>query len=267
MDGDGGPDGLATRVDGHDDAPVLLCCNSLGTSMAMWNPQVERWAQHHRVVRFDARGHGDSAASAPPYSLEAMGADALAVLDGHGVASADLCGLSLGGLVALWVAVHHPQRVRRLVIACSGARIGTQELWTDRADVVRRHGMSGVAAAVIDRFFSGEYRARAPETVATIERMLLDVEPEGYAGACIALAGADLRDDLPRVGASTLIIAGSDDVATPPATMLDLRRDIPDARWVEMPSAGHLANLEQPEQFTALVTAFLTGASVDAQPA
>lgn len=261
MDTDDALAGIATRVDGEDGAPALLCCNSLGTSLSMWDLQVPQWSRHHRVIRFDASGHGGSATTSGPTTIETLGRDALAVLDAHGVGSADLCGLSLGGLVALWLAIHHPERVDRLVIACSAARIGTRTRWEERAALVRSDGMDAIAGAVVGRFFTAGFRERDPGTVADVERTLRAVEPEGYAGACLALATADLRTDLGRVGAATLVIAGSEDVATPTATVAELHAGIAGARWLELSGAGHLANIEAPDRFTTAVTAFLTDGS------
>lgn len=253
---------LATRADGPAGASTLLCCNSLGTGLDLWDPQVARWAEHHRVLRFDQRGHGSSDVPPAPYRIEDLGRDALAVLDAYEVERADVCGLSLGGLVALWLASHHPDRVHRVILACTAARVGTEAAWRDRADAVRDGGTEAIADMVMERFFSAAFRAREPETVTWAREALVATADEGYIGSCLALATADLRDQLPAVRAATLVLAGSADEATPPDVMRGLHAELPDARWAELDGAGHLANLEAPDAFTRAVLDHLEGPAV-----
>ena len=253
--------GLAVRVEGPQDGPVLLCCNSLGTDLRSWDQQAAVWARHRRVVRFDHRGHGDSDAPPGAYDIDRLGRDAVAVLDAVGVGQADVCGLSLGGLVGLWLGVHRPDRVRRLVLACTSSRIGTTEGWQDRARLVRDQGTAAIAPVVMERFFSAGFRSRRPDVVAAAEATLRATSSDGYAGCCLALAEADLTGRLHLVHATTLVIAGSEDVATPPAALRDLHEGLAQAQrsWLEIADAGHLANLEQPERFTGAVESFLAG--------
>lgn len=252
---------LRLRVDGASDAPALLLCNSLGTDLTMWDAQVAVWQEHFRVLRFDTRGHGGSAVPAPPYTIDDLGADAVAVLDAHEVARAHVCGASLGGLVALWLGVNHPERVDRLVLADTAARVGTEEGWTARVEAVRRGGTASVRDAVMGRFFSARFRERDPATVATAGDVLSTTPDDGYIGACQALATADLRSRVGDVRAPTLVLVGSEDEATPPADAHALHAGIPDSVLHTIPDAGHLANLERPGAFTAVVTSFLTAAA------
>lgn len=254
--------GLMTRTDGPADASsaiaTLLCCNSLGTSLEMWDAQIPTWASERRVLRYDHRGHGASDAPPPPYDLERLGRDALAVLDAHGIERADVCGLSLGGLVALWLAVHHPERVDRLILACTAARIGDRDGWEQRAGTVLRDGTGAIAPHVIDRFFSPDFRGQRPDTVAAVDAVLRATSDAGYAGCCAALADGDLRDALHLVRSDTLVIAASQDVATPPTVMRELQGGIGGSSWLEIEGAGHLANVERPETFGAAVKSFLS---------
>lgn len=248
---------LHTRSDGPSDAPVLLLLNSLGTTLSMWDPQVASWSRARRVVRFDQRGHGRSDVPAAPYSVERFGRDALAVLDAYEVRTADVCGLSLGGLVALWLAGTAPERVRCAVFADTAARIGTEQGWRQRAGTVRDQGMGTVTELVISRFFSRDFRGSGAPAVAGLERSLRAAPVDGYAGSCEALADADLTEVARQVRAPSLVIVGTADEATPPADARVLRTLLTDSRLVELDGAGHLANLEQPSRFGRIVLEFL----------
>ena len=254
---------LHTRIDGPVDTPPLLVVNSLGTDLASWDGQVERWARDRRVLRYDQRGHGRSVVPPGPYSIDDLGQDAVAVLDAHGVERADVCGLSLGGVVALWLAVHAPSRVRRVVLADTAARVGTAEAWQARAATVRAHGMDAVVDAVLERFFSPGFRAAEPDVVERVADGLRGTAPEGYAACCDALAAADLRSVADRATAPCLVVVGSEDVATPPTDAQTLRDLLGAAGYLELPGSGHLANLERPADFADLVTAFLAAERFD----
>lgn len=249
---------LSTRSDGPADAAPLLCCNSLGTGLDLWDPQVPGWSAHRRVLRFDQRGHGDSDAPEGAYHLDELGQDALAVLDAYEVTRADVCGLSLGGVVAQWLAINHPERVDRVVLACTAARVGTQDAWRERAQAVRDGGTAAIADMVMERFFSPAFRERDPRTVARFRQALIDTPDAGYIGSCLALAQADLRAETPQLEAPTLVLAGSADEATPPSVMRELLHAIPSARWEELDGAGHLANLEDPVGFERAVLGHLS---------
>jgi 3-oxoadipate enol-lactonase len=258
---------LLTRVDGVAGAPWLLLLNSLGTDLAMWDGQLEAWATTHRVLRFDQRGHGRSTASAPPYTIERFGSDVLAVLDAHEVESTDVCGISLGGLVALWLAGTSPARVRRAVFADTGPRIGTEEAWRDRAEVVRTEGMRAVTDLVLERFFSRGFRSSGHPAVGRIERSLRDASIDGYSGSCEALATADLTALARTVTVPSLVVVGTADEATPPEDARALHSLLPGSQLVELDGAGHLANIEQPGRFADIVQDFLAGTEQEADDA
>ena len=254
------PDGirLHTRSDGDPANPGLLLLNSLGTDLSMWDAQVAGWSGTHHVVRFDQRGHGRSDAPEGPYTVEQLGRDALTVADAHQLETTDVCGLSLGGLVALWVASHTPQRMRRAVFADTAARVGTEDAWRSRAATVREDGMDAVTDLVLQRFFSPAFRAGGDPAVARVEGMLRAGQVAGYAASCDALAVADLREAATRIEAPSLVIVGTADEATPPADAQALGALLPRAELAELPGAGHLANLEQPQRFEQLVSDFLS---------
>jgi 3-oxoadipate enol-lactonase len=250
---------LHTRADGDPGAPVLLLLNSLGTDLSMWDPQVDAWGAKRQVVRFDQRGHGRSEVPPPPYTVERLACDALTVLDAYGSYHADVCGLSLGGLVGLWLAGQAPDRVRRVVFAATAARVGTEEGWRDRAATVRGEGMAAITELVLTRLCSPAFRARSSPAVEALEQTLRTAAIDGYAGSCEALAVADLTALAREVRAPSLVIVGSADEATPPSDAEALHRLLSESQLVELPGAGHLVNLEQPERFAELVLRFLDG--------
>ncbi len=240
-------------------APALLLLNALGTTVDLWRPQVDRLAAAFRVIRFDTRGHGASDAPAGPYALDRLGRDALAVLDAAGAPRAHVCGVSLGGQTALWLGLHAPERVNDLVAANTGARIGTTELWNQRIHDAGELGMQALAEPAVARWFSPGFRQTHPETADRFKKMLRDCSPTGYAGCCAALRDADLRDDLHRITCPTLVVTGREDHATLPADGAFIRQHVTGAELLAL-DAAHLANVEQPDAFTAGVLHFLSPA-------
>jgi|tagenome__1003787_1003787.scaffolds.fasta_scaffold20956981_4 3-oxoadipate enol-lactonase len=250
-----------SRIDGPADAPVLVLSNSLGTTLALWDPQMPALTEHFSVLRYDHPGHG-LGSPRPVSSVEELGHGVLEILDGHGIGRVSFCGLSLGGAVGQWLAMHAPGRIDRLVLACGSARFGKPESWRARIETVRAGGVEAVADAVLAIWFTPETRRDSPELVRAYREMMVSAEREGYAGCCEALARWDPGDELAGIRSPTLVIAGSEDAATPPDQGAALQRRIPGARLSVLQGAGHLANLEQPDAFTRLLVDHLT-----AQPA
>ena len=252
---------LNYRVDGADDAPPLLMSNSLGTDLDMWSPQIGVLTENFRVIRYDTRGHGASSVPEGPYSIDQLGHDALAVLDQLTIERAHFCGLSMGGLTGLWLAQHAPERIARMVLANTGAKIGNDDFWNARIESIRGAGASGLPAnivdAVVERWFTKRYRGISPQGVARIRRMLVQTSSAGYAANCAAIRDADLRGPLAQIEASTLVIAGTHDPSTPPSLGLEIADAIPDAQYLELDSA-HLSNIEQAGAFNAALVHFLT---------
>jgi 3-oxoadipate enol-lactonase len=241
-------------------APTLLVVNSLGCDAAMWDEQLDTWRATHHVLRYDQRGHGRSDAPDGPYELEHLGRDALAVLDAFGVEHVDVCGLSLGGLVAQWLCLEAPERIDAAVFADTAAKVGTAEGWLERAALVRRDGMDAVTELVLDRFFSPQALAARLPAVARTRATLAAMSPEGYASSCEALAAADLREASSAIAHHCLVIVGTADVATTPSDAQDLVTALPHADYAELAGAGHLSNLERPADFAQLVRDFLAPA-------
>jgi 3-oxoadipate enol-lactonase len=249
---------LAYRTDGAADAPPLVLAHSIGTDLRLWDPQVPALAERFRVVRYDARGHGGSDVPDGPVTIERLGRDLLALLDHLGIARADVCGLSLGGITAMWVAAHHPERVGRAVLANTAARVGTVEGWDARIAAVRAGGMASIRDVVLARWLSAEFRARCPDVARTLGDRLEATPAAGYAAVCAALRDADLRDAVRTIRAPTLIVAGALDEATPPSQSEELHAAIARSELVVLPDAAHLSNVERPQEFTTYVLRFLT---------
>lgn len=247
---------LAYTLTGPETAPALVLAGSLGTDYSLWDRQADAFAERHRVLRYDTRGHGASDAPGGDYTIDRLGRDVLSLMDGAGVDRAHVCGVSIGGLTALWLAVHAPGRVHRLVLANTAARIGSLEFWAERLRLARAEGLDALAEVTMQRWFTERFRRAEPEVVERMRATLLRVPVAGYVGCCAALRDADLRDLAARVQAPSLVVTGTADVATPPAAGQALAAAIPRARLLEL-DAAHLSNIERAPEFTRAVLAFL----------
>jgi 3-oxoadipate enol-lactonase len=247
---------IAWRIDGEDRLPTLILSNSLGTDRSMWQSQVNVIKRRFRILRYDTRGHGASGAGNADYGIERLGRDVLAIMDGLGIARAHFCGLSLGGMTGMWLGVNAPERIDRLVLANTAAHIGPPDLWTQRADAVQKGGMQAIVEGVLKRWFTAGFLAGNGSVVEEARRMLLATPPEGYARACRMLAAMDQRETVAGVSAPTLVIAGLQDAATPPADAKFLVEKIRHAQLVEL-DAAHLSNMERANEFTRAVQHFL----------
>jgi 3-oxoadipate enol-lactonase len=248
---------LAYRIDGPDDAPAIVMSNSLGTNLRMWDPQVALLSRDLRIVRYDCRGHGASDVPSGPYTIEQLGHDLLALLDTLRIEQAHICGLSLGGMVGLWFAAKYPNRISRAVFANTAARIGSEESWNARIDAVRTGGMGAIRDTVLAGFFSEGFRRRHPDVVRQMGEVLEATNPIGYIGACTLLRDTDLRGILAAIHIPSLIIAGALDERTPPSQARELHAAIAGSELVVLREAAHLSNVEQSEEFSKAVLAFL----------
>lgn len=248
---------LAYQVDGPADAPTLVLVNSISTNLHMWDAQVELLSSKLRIVRFDARGHGASAVPAGPYTIEQFGLDLLSLLDELRIERANICGLSLGGITALWFALAYPHRVAHTVFANTAARIGTTESWDARVEAVKTGGMSAIRDAALGRFLSAHFRQQHPETARQISDMIDATNPIGYIAACAALRDADLRARVHQIRTPSLIIAGALDESTPPSQSHELHASIPGSQLIVFDETAHLSNVERPDEFSEYVLSFL----------
>ncbi|CAN5277373.1 3-oxoadipate enol-lactonase [soil metagenome] len=236
------------------DAPVLVMANSLGTNLHMWDDQASDLRAKFRLLRYNHRGHEGSEYPSGPYSIDALGGDILSLLDDLGVERFSFLGLSLGGMVGMWLASQVPERVERLALCCTSALMPAPEAWEERARNARDNGTSSLAPTVVERWFTPAFREASPDTVEWAEDMIHRTPDEGYAACCEAIRDMDLRDRLGSITAPTLIVAGEEDPATPPENHAALIRDsIPGSEMTLIPDAAHLANIEQPSAVTPLL--------------
>ena len=245
------------RVDGDIHAPVLLCSHSLGTDLTLWEPQRTALVRSFRILRYDSRGHGRSSVAPGPCTVELLARDAVGLLDHLGISRVHFCGLSLGGMVGMWLGVHATTRVDKLILANTAAQLGSRETWDARIQSVRAGGMAAIADGVLERWFTPAFRERRPGDVAAVRRMLLSVPPEGYTACCAAIRDMDQRAGLAAIRSPTLVISGREDPATTPAMCRMLADAIGGARVIEL-SAAHLSNIEAAAAFNAAVLEFLT---------
>jgi 3-oxoadipate enol-lactonase len=249
---------LHYRLDGPEDAPVLVMGSSLGATGAMWDDNIDSLTEHFRVLRFDARGHGGSVAPPGPYSMDELGIDVIELLDRLRLGRVSYCGLSLGGMIGMWCASEQPQRFARLVLCCTVPHFPPRELWDERIDTVRSEGIEPMVEPALERWLPPEVRAERPEAEAHLRALIRSTSPEGYAGCCEAIRDMDLRDRLKAIQAPTLVVAGSDDPSTPPERVGELAAAIPGARYVELEGARHIANVARPAEFSQSVLDHLT---------
>lgn len=245
------------RLEGNDGLPVIVLSHSIGTDHAMWAPQVPDLTEHFQVLRFDTRGHGASDSPTGEYSVEHLGRDALALVDALKISKFAFCGLSMGGAIGQWLALHASERLTKLILANTSPRFGTPEHWNNRIQAVRQGGMAAILEMALGRFFSEEFRARSSPEEASIRSVLLGTASEGYTGCCTALRDFDSTSEVGNITIPTLVIVGDKDISTPLAGNGDLLvQKINGAKLVHLPVA-HLSNLEAPRSFTAALLAFL----------
>ena len=247
---------LHYQFDGDPRLPVLMLCNSLGTTLDMWEPQMPAFLAQFRVLRYDTRGHGQSEVTPGEYSIAKLGKDALALLDHLGIERVSFCGLSMGGMTGMWLGINSPERIWRLVLCNTGAKLGDPALWAARFEAVRSGGMAAITPPTLDRWFTARYQRLAPKDVDKVRAMLLATSPDGYIANGAAVRDMDQRADLAKIKVPTLVIAGTYDGSTPPELGREVAQAIDGARYVEL-DAAHLSNWEQTGAFSSAVLSFV----------
>jgi len=243
-------------LDGPANAPTLVFSNSLGANLSMWDQQLPAFRKQFRVLRYDTRGHGQSSTTPSPYNIEQLARDVLALLVNLRLDRVHFCGLSMGGMTGMWLALNAPQVLHRLVFCNTAAKIGDAAGWNSRIDAVRKSGMKSVSAAVIERWLSPAFRTNSPEITAATQGMLESTDLDGYIANCAAVRDFDARETVSAIRVPTLVISGTHDPATTPAEGRFLAEKILGARYVEL-NAAHLSNIEARDRFNSELTAFL----------
>lgn len=236
---------------------AFVFVNSLGSDFRIWDELIAHWAGEVRTLRYDLRGHGLSDAPPAPYAMDDHVADLAALLDAQGVKGGTIVGLSVGGMIAQALAARRPDLASRLVLCGTAHRIGTEETWNARIDAVRKGGIAAIADAVLERWFSAEFRRSRAADLAGYRNMLTRTPVEGYVGTCMALRDTDLSATTARLAQPTLCLVGEEDGATPPALVRSLSELIPNAGFKTIANAGHLPCVEQPKLLAGLIETFV----------
>ncbi|MCW3480854.1 3-oxoadipate enol-lactonase [Neisseriaceae bacterium JH1-16] len=248
---------IAYQLDGQADRPVLVLSNSIGTTLHMWDAQIEALSQHFRVLRYDARGHGASSVPAGPYTLARLSRDVIELLDALDIRRAHFLGLSLGGLVGQWLGIHAPERLDHLILSNTSAYLGPAEQWdAPIAAVLQAEDMSETAATFLRNWFPPAMLTKPNPVVDAFRAMLLTTNRHGLAGSWAAVRDTDMRAELARITRPTLVIAGRDDTVTAASHGEQIAASIPNAELLVLPTV-HLSNIERPHEFLAAVLAFL----------
>jgi 3-oxoadipate enol-lactonase len=243
-------------LSGDPSHPPLILSNSLGADFSMWDAQTPAFEKRFRLLRYDTRGHGQSSSPPSPYSVPELVDDLLALADSVAFSQFHLCGLSLGGMIGMSIALNFPARLKKLVLCNTAAKIGTQQSWNTRIELVRSKGMKEIAKATPARWFSSAFQSSSPQLVASALRAMEAQTPDGYIGGCCAVRDFDARNAVSRIHVATLVLSGTHDPATPPADGQFLAQQIPGAQYVEV-SASHLSSVEAPDRVTNEVLSFL----------
>jgi 3-oxoadipate enol-lactonase len=225
----------------------------------MWDPQVAPFRERFRLIRYDSRGLGKSDAPKGPYTIERFGRDVLAILDHFGVKQTNYCGLSQGGMIGQWLGVNAPDRLTRLALCNTAARVPEPSAFIDRAAAVRKNGVAPLIDGILARWFMEEFRASHADALAPIRATLAASDPEGYAACCEAIAGMDETATIKRIKTPTLVLVGDGDPATPPSSAEYIQGQIAGSKLVVIKNAAHITNIEQTAQFNKAVLEFLTG--------
>jgi len=243
----------AGPLTGPPGAPVLVLGNSLGTSAEVWDRQVPALRDSFRLLRYELPGHGGTSASPGPYTIAQLGRRVLALLDEREVDHAAYWGISLGGMIGMWLAEHSPERISSLGLVCTSAYLPPAEGWLTRAAQVRSAGLAAISGGVVARWFTPAYAASEPAVIEQFRAGLERTGAEGYAGCCEAIAAMDLRPDLAAIVAPTLVIAGEEDPATPLEHGALIAEHVPGARLEIIPGAAHLAAVSAAPHVTPLL--------------
>lgn len=241
---------------GDSTQSALIFSNSLGTQYSMWQSQIDALKNDFFIVCYDTRGHGNSSAPKGAYTIEQLGNDVINLLDHLDIQTAIFCGISLGGLTGQWLAIHHPQRFKKMIISNTAAKIGQEQAWNERAQLVREQGLAAVAASAASRWFTESFIQSHSKLVSKLSNELATSNPEGYASCCDALAKADLSAQIQSISIPVLVITGTQDPITTTKDAQFIVNNIRNSALFEI-EASHISNIEQPEAFNHAVYSFV----------
>ena len=250
---------LNACIDGPEDAPWIVLSNSLGANLSMWDAQIDTLTRKFRVLRYDVRGHGQSDAPAGPYTLDQLESDIIAMMDHYGIEQAAYMGLSMGAMCGMGLALSHGDRFTQMILADGRADApdGFRNMWDDRIAKVQADGLAGIVEGTLNSWLTEDWRNANPGALEQVRQMVLGNDPNGYIGCCRALQGLDYLRQLGGVRTPTLYVGGSQDMGAAPAVMQAMADATPGARYVEIPNAAHVANINAPETFNAILSDFL----------
>lgn len=234
-------------------APALVLVNSLGTDFRIWDELLVHLGHQGEVLTYDKRGHGLSGTGTEPYSIELHVRDLAALMDEHGLKNAVICGLSVGGMIAMGLHAARPDLVASLILCDTAPKIGNRQIWQERIDTISQGGVDGVANDIMARWFSAEFRKDKPYALMGFRNMLTRTPVEGYIGTCEAIRDADLTSHASQIDVPVLCVVGEEDKSTPPELVEDMARLIPNAKFEKIARSGHLPCIEQPEYLAHLV--------------
>ncbi|HTK07926.1 MAG TPA: 3-oxoadipate enol-lactonase [Ktedonobacteraceae bacterium] len=249
---------IAYRFDGPADKPVLVLSNSIGTTLNMWDRQIQDLSTHFHVLRYDTRGHGASGVPVGAYSVDRLGRDVIELLDALNISRVHFCGLSLGGMVGQWLGIHTPERIDRLILCNTSSFLGPAEQWDSRiASVLQAENLSETPDMFLRNWFPPQMLEAESAIIESFRAMLLAIQPQGYAGCYAAVRDMDMRRTVALIRCPTLVIAGQYDTVTLASHGELIAESVPGAKLVILPSV-HLSNIEYPAEFLSIVLEFLT---------
>jgi len=247
-------------IDGSEGAPWLTFVTGIANDLTMWDGQIPALGNRFRILRFDLRGHGKTEATAGNYTFPQLIGDILALWDALGIKRSSLVGLGLGGAMAIGIGVEHSARLEKLIPCCCRAVMTPDfaAIWPKFVDTVKRLGMEGMVEPTVQRWFTDDFKAANPQVLDNVRRMIRETSPLGYYGCIAAFLTLDFFKDLNRIAVPTLFISGANDhLGGPPPIMTGLAAAVPKAKHTSVPDAAHIANIQNPEAFNALLLEFL----------
>lgn len=257
------------QVDGSAERPTVMLAHGLATDLTMWDDLVPHLVPHYRVVRYDARGHGGSAATPGEYSLQMLAADAVGIMDALGLDRVHYAGLSMGGMTGLALALDHGQRLASLAVcdARASAPEAYQSAWAERSRAAREGGIEVMVQPSITRWFTEAYQTNETAGVERMRERIRGTSVDGFCGCAAALQRLAFGDRLAEIDCATLYLVGSHDSGAPPDIMRAMHEATPGSRFAEIADAGHISVVEQPAAFAAAYLGFLADASAGAPSA